>query len=283
MNQKKNPSKDTTIDFSSLYETHLSIQLGLDGLSFCTIDKKDNKVRSLEHHSFADGSPTPEKHLSNVRSLFEKEEALQRRYGSVNISHDNQLATLVPKPLFDEAHLKDYIRYSSKTYDNDYIVFDEIENHDMINVYIPFVNVNNFFLERFGSFEYKHASTILISSLLNTYKFSEHPHMFAHIGEHSFDLLVIAGNRLLLHNSFTYQTKEDFLYYLLFTAEQLELNPETLELVLSGNIRKAGPLYEIAYTYIRNVNLLENRSKMEFSDSIDEDSKRRHFTLLNQF
>ena len=283
MNQKKNPSKDNTIDFNSLYETHLSIQLGLNGLSFCAINKNENTVRSLEHFMFEDGSPTPEKHLQNVRSLFDKEEALQKRYGSVNISHSNDLSALVPRPLFDEAHLKDYIRYSSKTFDNDYIVYDEIENHDMINVYIPFVNVNNFFLERFGSFEYKHASTILISSLLNTYKFSEHPHMFAHLGEHSFDLVVIAGNRLLLHNSFKYQTKEDFLYYLLFTAEQLDLNPDNLELILSGIIAKDSALYDIAYTYIRKVSLLENRSKLQFGDSVDEASKRRHYTLLNQF
>ncbi len=183
MDLKKNQLTKIAEDFNNLNEKHLSIQLSLDGFSFCIINSVEKKIEKLEHFLFEDHSPTPEKLLKNVEDLFKKEKALQKRYGSVNISHVNKLSTLVPKSLFDEERMRDYLKYSSKTYTNDYIVHDELENHDMVNVYIPFVNVNNFFLERFGSFEYKHFSTILVNNLLNTYKFSEHPHMFAYVGE----------------------------------------------------------------------------------------------------
>ena len=68
----------------------------------------------------------------------------------------------------------------------------------------------------------------------------------------------------LLYNSFEYSSKEDFIYYILFAAEQLELNPEKFELQLLGHISKDDPLFKIAYKYIRNVSLLENRSKYTF-------------------
>ena len=207
MDQKKNQKINKSVDYNNLKENELSIQLSLDGFSFCILNQKENLIIKLEQFSFKDLSPTPEKLLNNVKKLFDREKDLQKRYPSVIISHVNQLSALVPKPLFDETRMKDYIRYSSKTYDNDYIVFDEIKNHEMINVYIPFVNVNNFFLERFGSFEYKHFSTVLITNLLNTYKFSEHPHMFAHIAERHFEIVIIAGNKLLYYNSFYYESK----------------------------------------------------------------------------
>jgi hypothetical protein len=283
MDLKKKQKTNITVDFNNLNEKHLSIQLSLDGFSFCIINKIEKQVEKLEHFSFQDNSPSPEQLLKNVEELFGKEKALQKRYGSVNISHVNQLSTLVPKPLFDEERLRDYLKFSSKTYTNDYLVYDELENHDMVNVYIPFVNVNNFFLQCFGSFEYKHSSTIFVNTLLNTFKFSEHPHMFAHIGENQFEIMVIANEKLKFYNSFTYQTKEDFIYYILFTAEQLELNPENFELVLAGNIDMESDFYKIAYSYVRKVSLLENRSQLKFSSNIKEETKRRYFTLLNQY
>jgi len=280
---KKNKIINKSIDFINLNESHLSIQLSLDGFSFCIINKDSNQINTIKYFSFPNNSPTPQEHLKNVEQLFESEEQLQKRYHSVNITHVNDLSTLVPKPLFDKKHLNNYIKYSSKTYKNDYIVYDEIDNHDIINVYIPFVNINNFFLERFGSFEYKHFSTILIKNLLNTYKFSEHPHMFVNLDNKHFEIVVIANNKLILYNSFKYQTKEDYIYYILFTAEQLELNPEKFELVLLGNISKENEYFKIAYKYIRNISLLENRSKYAFDSDINEVTRRKHFTLINQY
>lgn len=283
MDLKKNQKTKTSIDFNNLSKKHLSIQLSLDGFSFCIINKSEKQIEKLMHFDFEDRSPSPDQLLKNVESVFKKDKALQKRYGSVNITHVNQLSTLVPKSLFDEARIRDYLKFSSKTYTNDYVVHDSLENHEMVNVYIPFVNVNNFFLERFGSFEYKHFSTVLVDKLLNTFKFSEHPHLFAHMGSHQFEILVIANDRLLFYNSFEYHTPEDFIYYVLFTAEQLSLNPETLELVLAGIITQESELYKIAYRYIRKVSLLENRSEFKFPPNSKEDTKRRHFTLLNQY
>jgi len=69
----------------------------------------------------------------------------------------------------------------------------------------------------------------------------------------------------------------------LFTAEQLKLNPEKFELVLLGKVQKSDDLYNIAYTYIRNVSLLENRSKFSYDKAFTEVDKRTYYTILNQY
>ena len=283
MVEKTTQVNNNSKGLNNLNENHLSIQLSLDGFSFCIINKASNEVTTLYNYSFINKSPSPEKHLDNVIEVFKKEKLLQRRYHTVNITHVNELSTMVPKAFFVPDQIKNYIKRSSKVYENDYIVHDPLVNHDMINVYIPFVNINNFFLERFGAFEYKHFSTVLVENLMNTYKFSERPHLFAHICEEHFEIVIIANGKLLLYNSFKYQTKEDFIYYVLFTTEQLQLNPEKFELIFSGNIEKDSELYKIAYVYIRNVSLIEIRSKYSFQSNFTEIIKRSNFTLLNQF
>ncbi len=282
MDQKKKV-RTRSIDPNNLYETHLSIQLSLDGFSFCIVDKSYDLVQKVAYREFEETAGSPEDLLSKVRGVFDQEKLLQHQFGSVNVTHVNELSSLVPRSLFDKNRLKDYIRYSSMTYDNDYIVYDEIEGQELVNVYIPFVNVNNFLLDRFGSFEYSHFSSVLVSNLLNTYKFSEHPHLFVHLERSRMYVVGISESKLQLYNSFGYRTKEDFVYYILFVAEQLGMDPESFELILSGWIDKESELYKLAYVYVRNVSLIENRFTHDFDPSVDERSKRRHMTLIQQF
>ena len=102
--------------------------------------------------------------------------------------------------------------------------------------------------------------------------------MYVHVGMNYFDLVVTQQNELKLYNRFKYQTKEDFIYYILFTAEQLGLNPEQFDCKFMGNIKKNDPFYDIAYKYIRNISLLSS-NKMRFS----VDDTTNNFTLLNSF
>lgn len=280
MNQKTQIKELIT---SSRKENIASIQLSLDGFSFSVLDTKKQTISSLSHFPFKHKARSPEELLEFVEGIYQQNEQLSKRPGEVKICHVNPFSSLVPAPLFDEERSRDYLKYSSKTFQNDYIVYDELTSHDMVNVYIPFVNVNNFFLEKYGSFEYRHFSSVLIESLLDTFKYSEHPHVFAHIGKGHMELLVIKEQQCQLYNSFQFETAADFIYYVLFTAEQLQLDPEKFECVLLGEVSKDDALYSMAYKYIRKVSLLENRYSYSFPKSIDEDSKRRNFTLLNNF
>ena len=66
-------------------------------------------------------------------------------------------------------------------------------------------------------------------------------------------------------------------------AEQLKLNPEKFEFLLLGNVEKDDELFKIAYKYIRNVSLLENRYNYAYDTAFTEEDKRSYYTLLNQF
>jgi hypothetical protein len=57
-----------------------------------------------------------------------------------------------------------YLQYNTKVLK---LIFlhDEISNYQINSVYIPYVNMNNFFIDQFGTFDYKHANSILVTTL----------------------------------------------------------------------------------------------------------------------
>ena len=119
-----------------------------------------------------------------------------------------------------------------------------------MNVYVPYININNYLYETFGAFEYKHFSSVLLENLLANEKNSEELKMYVHVANKHFEIIVIESGKLLLYNSFELQTKEDLIYYILFITEQLNLNPETFKLILLGTIQKNDDLIYNSITII---------------------------------
>jgi len=269
---------NNNVDFLNLQENHLSIQLSLDGFSFCIYNTVSNEIGVFAVYEF-ENATTPYKHLELVEQLFKKEQLLQRKYESVNVIHTNNLVTQVPEPMFNKDHMVGYLQNTVKLFKDDFITYDIIENTEIVNVYIPFVNINNFLLDQYGTFEYKHSSTVLIEHLLNEYKNIEGDFCFINVIKNSFEIVVLNNNKFELFNSYSFQTKEDFIYYILFTAEQLNLNPEEFNLVLLGDIEKESELFSIAYQYIRNIKFY---SKDKFPAILNSVSSHSYFTLLNQ-
>ncbi|MCH7524537.1 MAG: DUF3822 family protein [Bacteroidetes bacterium] len=265
---------------SSAYNV-LSIQVSLSGLYFCVLNTESNTIVFFKHFKF-DKKLTPQDVLDKLIHCFNTEEELRQSFKSVKIIYENELSALVPKPLFNEDCMADYLKFNTKILRSDYITFDTILANDSINVYVPYVNINNYIYDRFGTFGFKHFSTILIETILASEKHSSSTKMYANVCDYHFEIIVTENNQLKLYNTFEYTTKEDFIYYILFTAEQLQLNPEEFLLLLIGDINKDDDLYKIAYNYVRNTEIYIP----EFSFSSNEDIKSdllKNFIILNSF
>lgn len=258
----------------------LSIQISLSGLSFCILNRSKNTIGHIQHVPF-DKKLTPFDILERIIATLDEGAVYDQAFSEVLLIYQNELSCLVPKPLFDEAHCADYLKFNAKILTTDYISFDDIHFNDSVNVYVPLVNVNNFMFDRFGSFEYKHSSTILIEHILKHQPLSNVPNIYVNVNEHSFEIVVVKDYNLVLYNTFEYITKEDFIYYILFTIEQLKMDPETLKLKLMGTIAEGDDLYQIVYTFIRNVEFVMPHHKFNF---IEEPSVAHNdYVLLNSF
>lgn len=257
----------------------LSIQVSLNGLSFCCFDTLNGTITSFNELHF-DPFHKDIKIEELFANAFIENNELQDSYDEVLIIHSNNLSTLVPTPLFDENYLGSYLQYNTKVFETDFFAFDNLHNYDINTVYIPYVNINNFFIDKFGTFDYKHSNSILVNKLLDHSKNGEEKKMSVHFNQDHFEIVVIQNKKILLFNTFDYLTPEDFIYYVLFTAEQLNLNPENFSLELIGAIDQDSDYFKIAYKYVRNVSLIDVED-LRWNNYFSEAENRNHFILFN--
>lgn len=269
-------------NLNKLTNLELSIQLSLSGLSFCILQRNTNTIVALKDYNF-DKKLNPIDLLDRLKHLFNSESVLKNSFESIVVIHDNALSTLVPKALFNDDCLSDYLKFNTKILKSDFITSDTIDINDSVNVYVPYININNFIYDKFGSFTFKHVSTILVEKILLIEKHSDVPKVYVNISKNHFEIIVVNAAKLQLYNSFEYNTKEDFIYYVLFTAEQLKLNPEKLNLIFIGDVDTKNELYIIAYKYIRFVFLGDREDSYKYSTDAQPETNHSNFALIKNF
>ena len=240
----------------------MSIHISLNGLSFSIVDLISDEISFYKKHVFTKKT-TPKNLLKELKKHFKETPELNDAFSSVKIIHYNNLSTVVPEVVFDKNNALSYLKFNSQILQNDYVAYDQIFNNECVNVYIPYVNINNFIFKKFDSFIYNHYSSIILEEVKSNEKNSINPSLYLNICLNHLEIIYFEDNKLIFYNTFDYSTKEDVIYYLLFTIDQLKLNPEKTPLIISGSISVDDEYYEIIYKYVRNVSLYDSNIKSD--------------------
>ncbi len=204
-----------------------------------------------------ENSLSPEELLLELTNAISDKEELQEKFSEVIIIYSTNLYALVPSPLFNETKASEYLKLNSKILANDFVAYDTLENNDLTVVYIPYININNYIYERFGLFKYYHSTTLLLKYVLNIEKHKTHSIVYLNVMNELFDFITLTNGDLVLCNTYEYKSPEDFIYYILFSLEQLKLNPDTIEIMIAGNIEEKDDIFKMLYTYIRNISFIK--------------------------
>lgn len=237
------------------YNETLSIQVSLDGFSFYAQDKNTGDYDEIVAQT-VENTGSPDKVLRKIEQVFDDQSSVFKKFNTIDVVYRNELFTIVPSALFDPERLTDYLKYNTKILSTDFIVYDEINPFELVVIYIPFANINNFFFDRFGSFSYHHHMTVFIKKVLNDATISQRQAV-VNLGQENFDIVAHEGKKMLLANSFTYENAEDFLYHILFCYEQLNFDPNRDTLIILGQLDRNDELYQLTHTYIRHIKLEE--------------------------
>ncbi|MBT8282313.1 MAG: DUF3822 family protein [Muriicola sp.] len=232
----------------------LSIQVSLNGLSFCILDSIGKKIIRSETYRFR-YKLNPFEAQKELTAFIKSQGITEYSFSEVVAVHRNDLFSLVPKVLFNPKELPNYLKYNAKILANDLLEYDEITSFDLVNVYVPFANINNDIYDLFGDFEFKHHGTVLIETLLAGNNTGNDPICYAYITPEELDLIIIQNKKLIFFNNFSYNTPEDFLYYLMFSIEQLQFDINDIKLRVFGSIEEGDALYELCQEYIQHLSI----------------------------
>ena len=101
----------------------LSIQVSLNGFSFCCFDTLNNTITAFNEVNF-DAEQKTSKIEELYSTAFKNYPELKDTYDEILVIHNNNLSTFVPTALFDENFLGSYLQYNTKVFETDFFTFE---------------------------------------------------------------------------------------------------------------------------------------------------------------
>lgn len=271
---------DNNFDKNITSSYFLSIQLMLDGFSFCVLDPISN-----EYIQFYTKKLSFEENLTKtLQQEIETNHLLKLKYQKVFILYQTHQITLVPSALYSDDNMGNYIDFCFRKNET---IDEKIFNKKvrMADSYCLFGipnQITSIIDSNFNNVIYFCQTIPFIESiLLNTSNKREVHQLHLNIQNSSFEALLTSGNDLKLHNVFKFQNKKEFIYYVLYIFEQLKLDTKETRVYMSGNIEKNNELYLLSKKYLKQLELSNSSRYFKFSTIFRNQPLQNHLNLIN--
>ncbi len=255
----------------------LVIQVSSSKFSFVTKNLLSQEVTYFGSEAITNQRTIEEQ----LESIFVKYPQLSQQFNQITVFHDNTLNTFIPKELFDSNNLAAYLQYNTKVFASDYFDHDYIEDLEIHNVYLPYVNLNNYFIDKFGSFTYKNINTELVDLLVHKTIGITQNKGFAYIQKDRFELIIACNGELVFFNSFAYTSAVDIVYFILFCFEQLELDASTTPLCLMGRVETSDPVFELLKRFIPHTEMQNEHAFISVDLLLHHQVPKQHYILFH--
>lgn len=241
-----------------------------NAIQLAMLEKKSNRFLALEVFHFPESENAHRlkdllEHSVSKSKLLRSYEFSRARIGLTSTQY-----TLVPDALFKSGDEKKYFHFNFRGQTEMSVLNSSVSAFQLQTVYGVEEELLKTIEHLFQEPKIIHHSEAVMNNLNLRLRSYGGKMAWLNVRPTGIDIAVTDGRKLVLLNSFERNNNEDSLYYVLFTYEQLGLDPENTILNLSGEIEPESSMYKLLYTYIRNITFTGRLHLLYFSEVMDE-------------
>jgi hypothetical protein len=263
---------DESLEINANLRCELLASISSKEIALALFHKKQNKFLALEVFQL---------HETSLPEIPGKSSILKRgNYSSVSVEIINELSTIVPAALFHQQDAEKYYHFNFGS-DDLLIQAEPITSYDAVNVFASSREFSESLNSLFGKHQVHHHAAVLLQGIHLSFNKMNGKLLVVNIRQDYIDIIVTEGKQLKLINSFNYKTTEDILYYVLFVCDRLQLNPESTQTYLMGQIEKESAAFHMLYKYIKELTFASHPGTFEFSYLFGEIPAHYYFNLFS--
>ncbi len=253
-----------------------------DEISVAAIERDSKKFVGLESYEIQ--IPENAEEYSELLEEISNQSSLLKpvSYRRAIICSGFNCSTFIPNPLYDPASAEDHLRFSQNFKNSDELMTDSLKQVEARNVFAIPSPVYAALSKLYPAAEFHHTTTALTDYLLSIHKNSDEEMMTVIVHQRYIEIVVTKGKSLLLCNNYNYESPEELVYYILFVCEQLQLNPENIELKFAGIISLTDSAYMLSRKYIRNAEMVTRPDNYSYSFILNTLPTQFHYNLFCQ-
>ena len=214
---------DETLDFNKSKQYWMSILINKSGLSFVILDAVAQKVIAHKYVKLAKADNQKER-CYFVNKVFETDEFLTYDYEKYFVVYQGLKSVSIPEDLYSEEYKSKFFELNTELSSNETILTNRLQQMNARKLFAIPSCLLDLLQNHFPTAKIYHQTTAIIQAALRDKALNK---VYLSLNSEFFDIQIFDNTKLILDNAFKYKTKEDLLYYLLYTFEQLGLDPKS--------------------------------------------------------
>ena len=240
-------------------QTNLTLSVGLNSISLSVYDLPSSKLIKFDKVAFSNPLSI-EGTLDELKDLLNKNDLDFKKIENIKLFQQNNLSVLVPSELYSEKQKRTYLKYNTQIRNDDFIAVDNLNNLKIKNIYIPYININNYLVDLFKNIEYFHYDSELLNKL---YEIRRNEEFFVHVDNRQIKIVVFKNDTLNFFNSYEIDNSSDIIYYILVVLKEKKLNIDKTEINYITDY-EYDDLSEISDNFFGNHKVLNRNYEADF-------------------
>lgn len=258
---------------------HLSLQVSLKSFSYALLDTEELSYQFLKNHHIT--SSSIDDAINKINEICSSENLLESSFSSSSLTFAGFPSILVPEEVYSSESTKEIYKFNHNIESHEKIITDKLNKQSAYNIFSTHQRLYDMSVNLFPDAKIKSLSSILLDQLANIQvEIGKRIYLYKHSDWIS--IFIFNGEELIFQNKFNCKEKEDVLYYLLFTMEQLKLDPEICPVIVLGEIKKQSETYLLLYDYVRHLKSAKRPHNFIFPDAFNVLEEHQFFGLFTQ-
>ena len=273
---------DESLDINQTGMYHLSIQVGLNGLSFCILNTVANKYIALKHYPFIQDEKAGL--TERIKKVVDGDEFLGREYKNTTIMPVCFRSTVIPAPLYREEEKEAFFRFNQPLEEEENILSAGVKAIDAYILYSIRKEMTELMKTLFPGAGMLHQDAPFLESIVRyLWVKGKDPALFLNIHDDFFDLAVFRGQTPLLINAYRYRQVNDMIYFILYTMKTLEMDPAVSPVILQGKVNKTSSLINSLKRYVKKISFARRDPSFIYSYTFNMVSEHTFVNLFNLY
>jgi hypothetical protein len=271
---------DNSFDLTHASDYHLSIQIGLDGFSYCILDTRMNKYLVFQNVPLVVGKVQflPRK----IESIFDQDERLNASYKSVSVTFSTNKVTLIPREFTESSESQKIASLINEIGRTEDVHTDKINGFGYQLISSHPKELMAFLNKKYSNFTFMHKSVPLIQSTA-AQRDEKKNTLMINFEKKYIRMIALKNSQISLYNSFYFKNEPDFLYYTLNIWQNLLFDPDRDEILVGGFVADDSNYVRQLKKYVSNVHFLKPAEGFNYGNLFNKVQKHQFVSLLNTY
>jgi len=277
-------AKDPKFNIDNLEHYNLMLHAGFSDIQLCITDSRKNRILLIEDYVLP-GVTNQIERVECLDCLFDDHHLLLAGFwNKIKILVKNKRFSLIPKDLFVEEYIEEYIRINAPLKNEQHQCFHNYyKNLSLVNAFAVSNQVISFIDKTYKSkkIEYYHQSSSFIQGFKRYFDGNKDTNVCLYLDRFVLHVAVFKKGKFRFYNQFPVKKFEDYIRYANYVINDLSIDLKKDNFYVWGYLGKKSSHFKILKRSFPSLKFGERPKGLKMGYVFDEIPEHQYFDLLS--